>query len=318
MSVLYLTEADVDRLLDVPTAVDVVETAFRQLATGGAVNVPRVRAQSRGIVLHTLIAAADYLGLVGWKCYTTTRGGARFLVGLYEQASGALVALIEGDRLGQLRTGAATGVAVRHLAVGDARRAGIFGAGRQARTQLAAVAAVRPLESAVVFSRSREKCETFAAEMSAALAIRVTVAGEPTAAVRGMPLVVTATTSAEPVFEGVEVDEGAMVCAVGSNWLNRAEIDETVVRRATRIVCDSVEACRGEAGDFSAALAAGVFTWSQAVDLGGVLTGRVIVDRGARGITLFKSVGLGIEDLALGACLLERARQAGVGTALPM
>src|SRR5688572_17433253 len=145
MPALFLSEDDVRRLVDVRTAVDAVEEAFRQLAAGGAVNVPRFRAVAPGVVLHSMNAAAPYLGLVGWKSYTTTRQGAVFHVGLSDAVSGRLVALLEADWLGQLRTGAATAVAVEWMAALDAAEIGLFGAGKQARTQLAAVAAVRPL-----------------------------------------------------------------------------------------------------------------------------------------------------------------------------
>ncbi len=138
--VLYLTESDVAELLDMPLAMQAVEEAFRRLSSGEAVNVPRARAQAPGIILHTMSAAAGYLGLVGWKCYTTTRQGAQFHVGLYDQESGRLVALIEANRLGQLRTGATTGVAVQCMAPADATEMGLFGAGWQAEAQLAAVA----------------------------------------------------------------------------------------------------------------------------------------------------------------------------------
>src|SRR5436190_23529291 len=153
MSFIYLTEDHVAALLSMPLAIEVMEEAFRHLAAGEAMNVPRVRAQGKGIVLHSMSAAADYLGLVGWKCYTSTKQGARFLIGLYE-ASGELVALIEADRLGQLRTGAASGVAAEWLAPREATEVGLFGSGRQARTQLAAIAVARPIKRAFVYGRS--------------------------------------------------------------------------------------------------------------------------------------------------------------------
>ena len=140
MGVLYLTEADVTRLLGMRQAIEVVEEAFRRLGSGEAENVPRVRARATGIVLHTMSAAAGYLGLVGWKSYTTTAEAARFHVGLYEAKTGALVAMMEANWLGQLRTGATTGVAVQWMADPEAREVGLFGTGVQARTQLEAVA----------------------------------------------------------------------------------------------------------------------------------------------------------------------------------
>jgi alanine dehydrogenase len=315
---LHLTETDVRQLVDMPTAIAAVEESFRQLAAGRAHNVPRHRTQATGIVLHTMSAAADYLGLVGWKAYTTTRTAAQFHAGLYDQSTGRLIALIEADHLGRLRTGATTGVAVKYLAPADIDRVGLFGVGKQARTQLAAVCAVRPIRQVLVYSRQVERRQAFCAELSRELNVEVRPVERPEDAVREMPLVITATSSGTPVFAGHDAADGAMICAVGSNWLNRAEIDETVVRRATRIVCDSVSTCQHEAGDFSAAIGSGVFQWSQAIDLADVVSGKHRSQPPSDGLTLFKSVGMATEDVALGAVLIQRAKQHGIGSTLPI
>jgi ornithine cyclodeaminase/alanine dehydrogenase-like protein (mu-crystallin family) len=317
MSVLYLSETDVDRLIDIHAAIEVCEEAFRRWAAGEADNVPRARAAAPGIVLHSMSAAAAYLGLVGWKCYTTTRGGARFLLGLYD-ASGALVALVEADKLGQLRTGATTGVAVEFMADLEAGEVGLFGSGWQAQGQLAAVASVRPIKVAHIYSRNEKRRNDFAELMSARLKIDVRPVDRPQEAAEDLPIVVTATTSREPVFDGNWLAEGSLVCAVGSNWLNRAEIDAVVVRRADNIVCDSVKACQSEAGDFVDALEKGIFDWSRAVDLADVVAGRATGRNARDSIALFKSVGLALEDVALGARVLELAREQRVGRELPI
>ncbi len=240
MPVLHLTEADVEQLLDMRTTIEVVEEAFRQLAAGQAHNVPRQRARGKGIVLHSMSAAADYLGLVGWKQYTTTSSGAKFHVGLYEQSSGSLVALIEADRLGQMRTGAVTGVAARLLANADADAVGLFGSGWQAESQLAAVAATCPIKRAYVYSRDADHRSAFAEKMTTRLEIEVIAVDEPRRAVESLPIVITATTSRAPVFDGEWLSVGTLVCTVGSNWKQKAEIDATTVRRSALVVCDSV------------------------------------------------------------------------------
>lgn len=318
MSTLYLTEADVTALVDMPATVDIVEASFRRLAGGEVANVPRQRAVGRGIILHTMSAADDGLGYVGWKAYTTTKHGARFLFGLYESATGRLAALVEADRLGQLRTGATTGVAVKHLSPQNADRVGLFGTGTQACTQLAAVAAVRRLRQAVVYGRDETRRREFAAAMSAELNIEVVPASSPTEAVRDLPIVVTATTSRTPVFDGRDASPGTLVCAVGSNWLNKAEIDATLVGRAARVVCDDVAACRHEAGDLHAAAEAGTFDWSQAVSLADVVAGRAASPAASNEVGVFKSVGLAAEDVALAVEIVRRARVAGAGTRLPI
>jgi len=317
MTAIYLTEADVTQLLNISLAIDAVEEAFRRLAAGEASNVPRQRAQSPGIVLHSMSAAAPWLGLAGWKCYTTTRSGARFLVGLYDSETGALAALVEADRLGQLRTGAATAVAAEWMASLGAAEVGLFGTGHQAQTQLAAIVAARPIKHAYVYSRNEERRARFAERMSAELAIDITPVDRPQEAAEDLPIVITATKSAEPVFDGSWLAEGAFVAAVGSNWLSRAEIDVKTIRRADNIVCDSVAACRHEAGDFTEALEKGVFDWSRAVELSDVVAGRAAGRSGPESITFFKSVGLAIEDVALGGKLLQLAREKGIGQALP-
>jgi ornithine cyclodeaminase/alanine dehydrogenase-like protein (mu-crystallin family) len=286
------------------------------LAAGEAEHVPRSRVKGPGVILHSMTAAAGYLGYVGWKCYTTTREGAKFLLGLYDN-SGALVALIEADQLGQLRTGATTGVAVELMAAPEASEVGLFGAGWQAETQLAAVSQARPIQVAYVYSRDENKRVAFAEKMAARLNIDVRPVDRPQEAAEEVPIVVTATTSREPVFDGTWLAEGTLVCAVGSNWLNKAEIDTSVIRRADNIVCDSVKACQIEAGDFVDALEKGIFDWRRAVELSDVVAGRATGRNTRDSIVLFKSVGIAIEDVALAAKLVELAREAGRGQELP-
>jgi ornithine cyclodeaminase/alanine dehydrogenase-like protein (mu-crystallin family) len=316
MSTLLLRETDVEHLLDMRTTIDVMEEAFRQLAEGHADNVPRRRSQAGGIVLHSMSAAADYLGLVGWKQYTTTRLGAKFYVGLHDQESGELIALIDADRLGQMRTGAVTGLAARLLANTDTEEVGLFGSGWQAQSQLAAVATACPIRRARVYSRNEQRRVDFATKMSEQLDIEVVPVDDPRQAVEGLPVVVTATTSRQPVFDGQWLSKGALICAIGSNWLEKAEVDVATVRRAARVVCDGIEACQLEAGDFVPALEAGVFRWSEALELADVAVGRVAARENNLQIILFKSVGMAIEDVAIGAKIVELAKKQGIGRPL--
>ena len=225
--------------------------------------------------------------------------------------------MIEADRLGQLRTGATTGVAVQAMADPLATEMGLFGAGWQAQSQLAAVARVRPIKVAYVYSRDEKRRCDFAERMSAELQIEVRPVDRPQEAAADLPIVVTATTSRQPVFDGTWLAEGALVCAVGSNWLNKAEIDSHVVRRADNIVCDSVKACQNEAGDFVESLEKGIFDWSRAVDLSDVIAGKATGRNTRESIALFKSVGLALEDVALAGKVVELARKQNVGRELP-
>jgi ornithine cyclodeaminase/alanine dehydrogenase-like protein (mu-crystallin family) len=253
-------------------------------------------------------ATAEYLGLAGWKQYTTTRHGARFWVGLHD-LDGDLLALIDANRLGQLRTGAATAVAVRHMAAADADRLGLIGAGWQAESQLAAVCHVRPIRHAVVYCRSPERRAEFAARMGRRLGIEVIAADSAGAATAGMPIVITATNSREPVVDGSLIAPGAVLCAIGSNWPNRAEVDAETVARADPVVCDDVRCCQIEAGDLILAQEQGLFDWRRAVDLAEIVAGRADGRPRNNSFALFKSVGLALEDVAVGAALLERLGQ---------
>ncbi len=317
MPALYLSENDVTHLVGPDDAYEALESAFASWGTGQAENVPRRRAQAPGIVLHAMSAAAGYLGYVGWKCYTTTKGGARFWVGLADASSGALLALIAADQLGRLRTGAATAVAVARLTPPDVDELGLLGTGFQAEGQLQAVAQVRRLARAFVYSRSVERRQAFAQAMSERLRLEVIPVDRPAEAVSDLPLVITATNSRAPVVAGADLEEGATLCAVGSNWWNRAELDADCLRRADVVVCDSVEACQLEAGDFREPLERGHFHWSQAVDLADVVAGQRPGRSRRDQLVIFKSVGLALEDVALAAVVFERARTQGRGELLP-
>jgi ornithine cyclodeaminase/alanine dehydrogenase-like protein (mu-crystallin family) len=317
MPVLYLTEEDVTELMDMEMCIDILEEAFQQLAAGKAVNVPRVRVQAPGACLHTMSASAEYLGLIGWKAYSTTRAGAKFLVGIYRIDDGELVALIEASQLGRLRTGAASGVATEYMARPDAKVVGVFGTGFQARTQLKAVCTVRKIERVEVYSRNEERRHKFAEEMSEWCNTKVVPVHAPDDAATEKDIVICATTSRAPLFDGRVLDEGTHLNVVGANYLNRAEIDVATIRRADVIVCDSIEQCKLEAGDFTAALEQGVTDWELMHNLSDVVTGQTAGRPLPESITLFKSVGLAIEDVAVAAKLFDRARTEGLGRELP-
>ncbi|HUG93537.1 MAG TPA: ornithine cyclodeaminase family protein [Planctomycetaceae bacterium] len=317
MPALFLTDADVADLIDMESAIEVIEEAFRRLAEGEAENVPRARVRAPGIMLHTMSGGAEYLGRMGFKAYTTTAGGARFHVAVYDAASGELAGFLEADVLGQLRTGAASGVAAEYMARPDATVVGVFGAGRQARAQLKAVCTVRRIERAYVFSRSGERSAVFCEEMTELCATEVVPVPTPDLAAAEKDIVITATTSKEPVFDGRWLDEGTHLNVIGSNFLSKTEIDVTTVKRANHIVCDSIAQCRLEAGDFVAALEEGATDWRLMHELADVVSGRQTGRATPDDITLFKSVGLAIEDVALAAHVLDRAREEGLGQALP-
>lgn len=317
MPAIYLTENDVTELLDMSTAIELVTEGFRQIATGEAVNRPRQRARAKGVILHTMSAASDVWGCVGYKAYITTNKGARFHVCLYSQSTGELEVMIEADQLGQIRTGAASGVATDYMARPDAAVVGCFGTGKQARTQLQAICTVRRIERVDVYGRNPDRQEDFADEMSEICETEVIPVHSPDETASEKDIVITATSSKEPVFRGEMLADGTHVNAIGSNFITKAELDIDAIRQADIIVCDDVEQCKVEAGDLKDALESGVTDWALMHDLADVVTGHQTGRAHADQITIFESVGLAIEDLAVAQWLLAEARKEDVGRPLP-
>jgi ornithine cyclodeaminase/alanine dehydrogenase-like protein (mu-crystallin family) len=318
MAALYLTEDDVAWLLDIDTAIDCVEEAIRQWGSERADNQPRRRVRAGDqAMLHVLSAGAEYLGYVGYKAYVTTRAGARFQFGLYDARNGHPAALIEANLLGQMRTGAASGVATKYMARPDAKIVGCFGTGFQARAQLKAVCSVRRIERVEVYGRNDERRKLFADEMSELCNVPVVPVHSPEDVAAEKDIVICATSSHVPLFDGHALAEGTHINAIGSNYLTRSEIDVTTIRRADHIVCDSLDACKLEAGDFVPALEDGSLDWSRVHELSDVVHGRETGRAHPEDITLFKSVGLALEDLAVAVRILEKARIEGIGQTLP-
>ncbi|HND40384.1 MAG TPA: ornithine cyclodeaminase family protein [Accumulibacter sp.] len=314
---LFLTESDVAQLLTMPLALEAVEAAHRALAVGQALDVPRQRTRLPQTTLHVLQGALPEFGVIGYKAYTSNRSGVRFLVHLYDASSGSLRAVLEADRLGMMRTAAASGVATRCLARPEARVLGMFGAGWQAEGHLEAIAAVRALDWVKVYSRNAERLQNFCRRMSERLGLEVRAAASPEDVVRGSDLVSTVTTAASPLFSGDWLAPGTHINAAGSNSLIRRELGEDVLKRCSAIVVDSVETALREAGDLLPWLEKGRLHVGQLRDLGQVLAGRQPARTTVDEITLFESQGLAVQDLALAARLESLARTRGLGSELP-
>jgi alanine dehydrogenase len=288
---LYLSEEDVGELLTIEQCIGLMRGAFEALAQGRAVNQPRRRLiLDTGATLHSM--AGSYLDYFGTKFYSThPRYGAYFYFVLYDSQTARPLAWMEANRLGQVRTGAATGYATDVLANPDADTLGVIGSGLQARTQVEAIRAVRPLKTVRVWSRDEEKRRKFAEEISGAA---VATAEE---AVRGAQIVVTATNSAEPVIEDAWIAPGTMVNAMGANANNRRELPGELVRRAALVAVDSLEQAKIEAGDL---ILAG--SWANVRELQNVEP-----HFDANQVTIFKSLGICVEDVAAGAFVYEKA-----------
>jgi len=309
---LLITEREVEDLLDMPTTLDAVEDILRQHAEGRATNRARRRVSLPTAGLNVMFAGAPEIGALGLKAYTVARTGARFYTMLFDPEGGELLSIIQSDKMGQLRTGAATGIATKHLARPDATTLGVYGAGWQAESQLEAIAAVRDLERVIVHSRNEESRKAFADKMSEKLGmdIETTNAPEEPAA---QDIVVTVTSSKEPVLFGEWLRPGTHVNAAGSNMLFKTEVDTAVIKRSSFVCVDSREELGLEAGDLMPSLETGAILPEAVQELGQVIAGRVPGRRGPEDITFFASQGLAVEDMAVARIVYDRAVEQDVG-----
>jgi ornithine cyclodeaminase/alanine dehydrogenase-like protein (mu-crystallin family) len=294
----FFTEADVAELLSPADAVDAIEACFKRMAAGSVENRPRYRLGLQEGALAVMAAADLELGYAGAKVYAGFRDGARFVVLLFRADSPELVAVIEADKLGQLRTGAASGVAAKHLSRAGARSLGLIGCGWQAESQLAAIRAALPgLDRVVAYCRNEERLAAFCEEHGAEPGESHRDAGE-------CDVVVTVTTSKDPVLRGEWLRPGALVCAVGANDGRRRELDNVVLERAAFVCCDSRENAQLESADLVEPVAAGVLDWLEVHELQEVVAGELPGRQSDQDIVVFKSNGLAAWDIAAAAAVV--------------
>ena len=316
---LYLTEQDVNEALTMDLALECVEEAFRLIAEGAATNSPRSRIRlPAGGLFNFMCAAAPGAGVMGLKAYGVAPGNpVKFYVQLFSTESGELLSVMEAGDLGQVRTGAASGVATKHMARDDAASVGIIGSGYQARTQLEAVCKVRPVTSARVFSRSAERRTAFADEMSARLGIEIAPVGSGEECVAGADVVITMTSAGRPVLNGAWLDKGTHVNAAGANHWMRRELDGDAVRRSAVIVTDDIEQAKMECGDLIYPAELGAIRWEQVKSLADVVGGAAAGRTSDDDITLFESQGLAVQDITTGIRIYQIALERGLGVQLP-
>ncbi|HEY0702073.1 MAG TPA: ornithine cyclodeaminase family protein [Candidatus Acidoferrales bacterium] len=316
---LFLTESDVKSILTMPLTLEAVENSFLRLATGEAILHPRARLHLPGkSFLHYMAAADSTSGYMGLKIYTSAKAGLRFLILLFSVESGELLAQIEADYVGQMRTGAASGFATRLLARADAKTIGIIGTGLQARTQLEAITQVRQIESIKVFGRDQQRREKFAADMSAKLSVPVTAVATAEEAVRDQDIVVTSTTATNPVVEGRWLTAGSHLNAIGANFPQKRELDAETIRRCDVIVADSREQSKIESGDLIQMYADDHRRWTAVIDLADIASGKIPGRTKDDQITLFKSNGIATEDIVVAGKIYELAKERGAGKNINM
>ncbi len=315
---LLLVEDEVRQLLSMEEAIEAVENAFRSLAMNQATSFPRQRNVRPGITLNVLCSISNQLDAAGIKAYPIVRQdvtvGSSFTILVYKVSTGGLIGILEANELGQIRTGAASGVACKYLARPDSRVMTLFGAGWQAESQVEAIACVIPsLERVNVVSRTAERAKRFCERMTNRIRPRLNPAGDPESAVKAADIVTTATGSRRPVFDGAWVAAGTFVNAIGSNFADKQEIDAKTVAKATCIVVDDLDVARTESGDLLAAEKEGCLEWQRVQCLADVVAGRFLGRTAESDITLFESHGIGLEDLAAACRVLKVAESVGMG-----
>lgn len=316
---LFLNEDHVKQLLTMDIALEQVERGLKDRALGKATDVPRARIQTTSGIQHVLQACAPELGYIGFKYYFTPPGkrGATY-VHLINMQTGKLEAIVEGVHLGMTRTGAASGVASKHLANPGATVLAQLGAGYQGMGQLEAVVRALNIREARVYARTRDKLEAWCKKMADQMGIPVMPATSGAEAIKGAQVVNIMTKSATPVIDGDWLQPGQHVNAAGSNALSRAEIDAKTIARCKLITVDSRGTARNECGDLIAAAETGRINWDTLTEIGDVIAGRMPGRANKDDITLYESHGMGIQDVYTAAKLVELARSRSVGTALPM
>ena len=302
---LHLSEQDVARLLTPADAVATIEASFERMARGAVHNKPRYRLPLAHGSLAVMAASDLELGYAGAKIYAAFGTGARFEVLLFRADEPELIAVVDADTLGQLRTGAASGVAAKHLAKPDARTLGVIGCGRQAETQVECIrAAVPTIERTIAYCRTREHLDSFCERFDCE-------PGESNSDAAACDIVVTVTGSRDPVLRGEWLRPGALVCAVGANDGRRRELDNVVLERAAFVCCDSVEDARLESADLIEPIQAGALDWLEVYELQQVVAGEVSGRQSDDDVVVFKSNGLAAWDIAAAARVVELAATAG-------
>ena len=311
---LFISNDEVQELVTMPEALKAVDEAFQHFGDGTAVNHPRRRLATPAGGMQIMPAMDTATGIGGHKTYFG-RGGGLCLI--FDIASANVLALIQVSRLGQLRTGAASGVATQYMARETSSNLGVIGAGFQAETQIEAVCAVRDIEHIRVYSRTPERRQQFAERIAKLTNVETSPVETAQQATAGADIVCTATNSSDPVLNGAWLDEGAHVNAVGSNSLLRKEIDDAVAERAYMIAVDDTTQIDLEGGDLLSALTRGLINRSKLIDLSRIASGQVPGRLEEHHITLFKSHGIGLEDIAIAQVIYENARKQGRGVELP-
>ncbi|MBX8633700.1 MAG: ornithine cyclodeaminase family protein [Thermoplasmata archaeon] len=313
---VFLRESDVDRLVGIREAIDILRDSFRMESEGRARILPRSRIRSVDGTLNVMASTIDDLSVSGLKAYFGGRGGVSFVVILFSTKECRTLAVIEAGRLGQIRTGAMSGLVTDIMAVRDAHLLGCIGTGYQAETQVEAVAAVRDINKIIVWSRTAENRRKFADRMREKLGID-TIHAESVSELKRCDVLITATSSRTPVISASDVPDTCHINAIGANRMESKELETETVCSAGRIVVDSIEQAKQEARDIVDAVSSSCLDWRDITEVHELVSGHAKKIKGREnGITIFKSLGIALEDVAIGKYVYDSAIKTGIGTEL--
>ena len=313
---VWITEQDVVAAIALPEAIEALEKGLALEAAGAARNMAKTHQVWGGHhTLHASGAVVEGAHVVGTKTWAHTAGGATPLVTLWNSDTGKLEAIIEAFALGQMRTGGISGVATARMAAEGADELAVIGSGKQAMTQVVAVAAVRKLKRIRVYSPTAENRRAFVGKLEKLFpAVALVEAASVEEAVKGAPIVTAITRAREPVVTARMLAKGAHFNAVGAITPEREEFSQDVFERADLIAVDMIESVKGLSAEFRKRFGEG--DWSSVHPLSELVAGKV--KRPARAdVTLFKAMGMGLSDLALGIEILRRVREKGGGRPMP-
>ena len=316
---LVLDEAQVRQVLEMPDAITAMEALCREEAAGQTISAERIHLRLPRGFLRILPGVLTQSGVMGYKAFHTNGHGVRYAIHLFDFETGAPLAMMDANYVTAIRTGAMAGVALKYLSPADATRVGIIGSGAEARSELAALMAVRPgIRSGRVFSPRPERREAFAKEMSATYGLDLTAVEQPQRAIDGAEilLVATGTRGGGVALEGAWLHAGLHINSIGSTAPEQREIDPEVWRRADRIALDTHRLLH-ESGDALAAEEAGALDRAKIVELHQIVAGQAAGREGAGQTTLYKSVGTGLQDIAAAGRIYQRARDQGLGSEMP-
>ena len=311
---LFLKDEDVAQCVTMDAMLEAIESMQRQYGDGQAHNMTRRKIIADSGMLSVMGGGLFHQGLLGVKTYTVVKGAYSFQVSLYDANTGELLLYTQANRLGQLRTGATTGVAVKHLANPGDATVGIIGTGGQAPTQLEALSKVRGIKKIKAYSRTQERREEFARRMTDTMGVEVSAVTSNEDAVRDCDIVLCIAATMDPVVEGAWLKDGSTLIGAGPTTWRAREVDEAVITRAGKLIVDSTEQAAIEAGDLCSAVDKGIIQWSKVHELRHVVSGAVTGRDSNDQVVYAKIMGTGVADVAAAKLAYDSAKAAGLGT----